>query len=86
MAFWTDTGKNAITPKRKDLFMVEMDLFNDGATRNVWFAKSIDKPKVNFKKDTRAIDGMQGSNDSMDAQSMGGVDIFEPLTLKITDL
>ena len=26
--FWTSQGANAITPKRRDLFMVEMGLFS----------------------------------------------------------
>lgn len=83
MAFWTQTGNNAIHPKRKDLFVVEMSSLGDGV---IWPVKAIDKPTIKFETQVgNAGSYIAGSNLAVPIQNMGGIQAFEDIKITFVD-
>ncbi len=88
MTFWTSTGGSALSPKRKDLFLVRMD--NLFGNELVWWAKTVEKPSIQFEGNS----GPQAGSFIMGAGYMGqqigyinpgALQAFSPISIVMVD-
>ena len=88
MAFWTSTGRAALAPKKKDLFLVRMTgLFGEGA---IWWAKAVSKPAVQYDSNSGPQAGTFFMGGGLSGQKLGYINpgalqAFAPINLTLVD-
>ena len=89
MTFWTATKDQALQPKRKDLFLVQLGgIFGN---QDVWWAKSIKKPNISYQANVGPQAGLYYMGAGQSGQKVGyinpgGLNAFDPITMNLVDI